>query len=231
MLPPHLVVAVGTMPPVPSRTLAYNGASTTTTDETTTTFSSVNIGTPHPKRVVILAVYHGVGAACTTTVNGINAYHRTQNTAHEFSMHLHQVPHGTTASITISATGSVRKALMTYVFYPQDHAPLDSGTATANTTTNANVADQKNQFNGCVIYVGGQNATLGTFTTTWNAAGTLAENVDAQLESVASYTSGNVTAPSSSDTGDVDMGESVSGTKRLVVTTLRPPPNGGGGAF
>ncbi len=212
------------IPPVPSVTPIYKTTVSTTTDETTSTFNSVDIGTPHPKRIIILACYHGVAAAATATVNGIDHYHRTQNTAHEFSMFAHYVPNGTTATITVSATSSIRKAVSVYVAYPENPMPLDSGTATANTGTNANVADMKTQASGFLIYSGGQHATLGTFTTTWNGTEAVTEDIDAQLESAASYTMGRITTiTTSADLNDVNMAQSTSGTKRLVVTTWGPP--------
>jgi hypothetical protein len=210
-------------PKAPLLTPSYQGTQTTTTDETTTTFSGIDIGLPHPDRLVILAVYHGVAASCTATVNGIPSFFRAQNTAHEVSLHAVRVPNGTTGAIAISATGSLRKACAIYIAYPARHAPWDSGTATATTTTDANVANQKLLAGGFAIYVGAQHAVLGTFTTTWNENGTVTEDVDAQLEAAASYTMGRIaTVTISSDNGDVNLAESTSGTKRLAVATWGP---------
>lgn len=216
------------LPPVPSKDPIYKGTSTDTVDQTTSTFNNIDIGVPHPRRVIILACFHGVAAAVTGSVNGNSSWLRAQNTAHESGILAFLVPIGTTATITVSATGSVRKAVSVYVAYPESHIPIDSGTATANTTTNANVANQKVPAGGFVIYAGSQLATLGTFTTTWNANGTLTEDVDAQLEATSSYTHGRVTGiTQSSDTGDVGLAESTSGTKRLAVMTFGPPPRSG----
>lgn len=219
---PVLCAAVQ-LPPAPSKDPIYKTTVTTTTDETTSTWTAVDIGVPHPQRLVILCVYHGVAAAATATVNGISHCHRTQNTAHEFSMFAVPVPDGTDATITVSATGSTRKAVSVYVAYPNILLPLDSGTATANTTSNAVVSDQKVQRNGFFLYNGGQHATLGAFSITWNAGDPGGESVDAQLESVASYTAGYGNIATSSNTGDVTLSETVSGTKRLVVTSWGPP--------
>lgn len=225
MLAPHpFRVSVGNnLPPVPSLTPIYKGVSTTVTNEDTSTFSSIDIGVGHPKRVVIVAAYHGVAAACTVTLAGKPAYYREQNTAHEFSLHAFQVPDGVLAEIAVSATSSIRKAVAVYVAYPRNHLPLDGGTATANVGTNANVANLKVQAGGFLIYVGGQHATLGTFATTWNGVDAVTEDADAQLESAASYTMGRVVVTESTDLSDLDLAESVSGTKRLVATTWGPP--------
>ncbi len=239
-----LATSLATLPAGPyplSSSNPYLGTQTTTTDETTSTFTGVDIGLPHPLRVIVLAVYHGVAAACTATVAGIDAYFREQNTAHEFSVHAMQVPNGVTADITVSAVGSARKAVSVFAIYPRSHVPVDSGTATANTTTNATVSDLQtigaaysysgNTFvsvlGAQLIFSGGQNATLGAFTTTFTGGMlVVAESVDAQLEGVASYTAGygrtNGGFDAASSSGDVTLAETVSGTKRLVAVIFQP---------
>jgi hypothetical protein len=78
-----------------------------------------------------------------------------------------------------------------------------------------------------LVYSGGQNATLGTFTTTWNGSESLVENVDAQLEGTASYTSGHVNNMLvSANVNDLVMAESASGTKRLIGVMHYPPRPG-----
>ncbi len=211
------------LPRVPSVFPIYKTTLTDTANANSSTFNAVDIGVPHPKRLIVLAVFHGVAAACTATINNTNM-HRIQNTAHEFAIFHLQVPVGTTADIVVTATSSIRKAVSVYVAYPNNPIPLDSATATANTTTNANAADQKVQANGFLIYSGGQLATLGTFTTTWNGTDAVVEDVDAQLEAASSYTAGHINITNSTDVSDLDMAESTSGTKRLVVGTWGPPP-------
>lgn len=225
-LPPAVLYSsvLSNLPPVPFRTVQYMGTQSTTTDETTTTFSSIDISVPHPKRVVAVAFYGGVAGGVTATLNGIEAYARIQNTSHEFGIFLFQVVTDTSASLVLNRASSLRKVVGVYVFYPEIHTPLDSSTATATTTTDANCADVKVQAGGCLIYIGGQHATLGTFTTTWNGTDAVTENVDAQLEAAASYTFGHINITVSSDASDLNMAESVSGTKRLVAVSLGPPP-------
>jgi len=218
------VTTLAQLPPVPSIVPILKTNVSTTTDETTSTFTGIDISVPHPKRIVIVSCHHGVAAAATATCNGIDAYHRTQNTAHEFSMFAFQVPNGTLATITISATGSVRKWIAVYIAYPKNHTPLDSGTGTANTTTNATVANVKVQSGGFLLACGGQNATLGAFSTTWGGPDAVIEDGDAQYESASSFTYTRIGSISvSSDANTVTLAETVSGTKRLVVTTWGPP--------
>lgn len=231
MLAPPLRAVLGKMPPVPSKDPVYKSTQTTTTDENTSTWTAVDIGVPHPRRIVILACYHGVAAACTGTVNGIAQYYRNQNTAHEFSQLAFQVPVGTTADITVTAASSIRKAVSVYVAYPRNPIPLDAGTDTANTTTNAVVSDIEVVASGFFIYNGGQHGTLGAFSITWSPGDPGTEDVDAQLEAAASYTAGNGRIATSSTTGDFTLAETVSGTKRLVVTSWGPPVPYAGLAF
>lgn len=230
-LPIALAISPLPLPPITAG-CEYKGTQTTTTDENTTTWTGVDIGLPHPKRVIVLACYLGVAAGMTATVNGISQYARIQNTAHECGITLHQVPCGTTANIAVTAASSLRKAVSIYVAYPANHLQLDSGTATANTTADAAVNAMAMQVGGCLIYVGSQNAVLGTFTTTWSGADTITEDVDAQIESTASYTMGAIkTCLRGSSGGNVTLAESTSGTKRLAVVTFGSPyrymPTGG----
>jgi hypothetical protein len=210
------------LPPAPVLTPTYVSTQTTTTDETTSTFAGISIGTPHPKRIVVIAGHHGVAAAATGTCNGQAEYFRSQNTAHEFSLLAFFAPVGLTADITVSATGSIRKAFSIYYLYPADHMPIDSGTATATTTNNAQIANLAARARGCLIYAGGQQGTLGAFTTTFTGQ-TVTEDVDAQYETASSYTTGRISDVSvSSDTVTLDLAETVSGTKRLTAATWGP---------
>jgi hypothetical protein len=171
--------------------------------------------------MVILGIWHGVNAAPTATINGINCYIIRLN---EFSIGYANVPHDNTATITVTAASSLTKAVSVFIAYPQSPIPLDFVTASANTTTNANAANIKTQAGGCIIYSGGQNATLGAFTTTWNGPNgdPVNESVDAQLEA-GSYTSGFINITRSNDLGDLNMAETVSGTKRLITVSFGPP--------
>lgn len=217
------------LPPVPSLVPIYKTTLTTTTDEATTTWTDVDIGVPHPKRVIILAGCAGVAAAVASNVNGapgVLHWAGTNGTrSGSFFIQGQRVPMGERASIVVSATSSLRKIIGVYVAYPNQFAPLDTGSVTANTTTDANVANIKAQAGGFLIYAGGQLATLGTFTTTWNGTnGTLTENYDAQTEAATSVTHGFISQFSaSSDQDDVNMAESTSGTKQLVVVSWGPP--------
>jgi hypothetical protein len=225
MLAPLIYVAsLANLPPVPSLVPIYKGTSTTTTNETTSTWTGIDIGVAHPKRIIILSVFHGVADAATATVNGIDHCHRTQDTAHNISIFAIQVPSDTIGIVTVSAVSSVRKAVSVYVAYPENHLPMDFGTDAATLANDAVVADQKAQVDGFLIYAGAQLGTLGAFGTTWGGTESVTEDVDAQLEATSSYTMGNIQRFTvSSDLNDVTLAETVSGAKRLAVTTWGPP--------
>jgi hypothetical protein len=210
------------LPPVPSLVPIYKSTQLTNTNETTTTFAGVDIGTPHPKRLVILASFHGIAAAASGTIAGYNCHVDQQNTAHEVSIMSALVPHGTTATITVSATGSVRKAVSVYVAYPEVRERVSGGSDSAATTVDA-VVTLKAVKGGFVVYAGAQAAVLGAFTTLWSGADAVTENVDAQQEAVSSYTMGLVPITISSDTTTLTLQETVSGTKRLAAVAFRPP--------
>lgn len=215
-----------TLPPVPVKTVTYKTTLTTTTDETTTTWTSVDIGTPHPKRVVILAVIAGTsGTPTSVTVNGITQYHRTSQT--NVILTCYQVPNGTTADIVVSLSGSLRKAVGVYVFYPEQNLVMGFGGQTASAGSAATVANIRCQAGGALFYAVQQSATSGSFTTTWNGAGgeTLVEDVDAVLESADTYTWGHVDITRSDTQGDVSASPGVNGSKSIVAITLGPPHN------
>ena len=213
---PALYLATRPLPVVPSTTLTYKSTQTTTTNEDTTTFTGVDIGTPHPKRIVIIAGMCGVNAAVSATCNGIPHYHLTQQAARQFAVLAFQVPNSTTASLAITSVSSARKAFSVYVAYPADHTVLDFGTDNRAGTTDATVTNLKAMNGGFIVYAGGQTATLGTFTTTWGGTDAVTEDVDAQLEAVSSYTTGRINITVSSDTLTVTLAESVSGSKDLA---------------
>lgn len=219
------------MPAVPSRAVIYKTTLTTTTDESNSTFSSVDIGVPHPRRIIILAIFKGVATTASAWLHSsanVTKFHRAaDNGSHEVAIYfLPWAGNSTVETIVVGATSSLRKAVGVYIAYPYDPLPIDSGTATANTTSDATVTNMATAGGGFAIYAGCQQSTLGTFTTTWNGAGAEAvtEDVDAQLESASSYTFGHIDIVQADAQGDVTLAESTSGTKRLAVATWGPPP-------
>lgn len=211
------------VPSAPFSGSQYKTTVTTTTDETTSTFTSIDVGTPHPDRLVVLACHHGVNAAPSgATVAGLAAYLIV--TINEFTVFAVRVPNNvTTTTITVSAASSIRKAVSVYVCYPCNRIPLDFGTGSGTTTTNAVITNLEVQAGGCLIYAGGQHATLGAFTTTWSGVNAVVENVDAQYESASSYTMGHIQITESTTQSDLTLAETVSGTKRLAAVTFRAP--------
>lgn len=217
-------------PPVPSLIPIYKTVQTTTTDETTTSFT-FNLGTPHPDRHIFVTAYHGVAAACTCTLDGYASMQKIQNAAHEFSIHVFCMPDNRlSGTVSVSATGSLRKAVAVFVAYPRRMNLVAGNTATANTTTNASASLSQFRAGWYAVYVGGQHATAGAFGTTRTGC-IVTESVDAQLvdgAATASYTMGYFVhdpAVGSSGNNALVLAETVSGTKRLVyaiVDAARP---------
>lgn len=214
-------------PPVPSLIPVYKTVQTTTSNEGTTSFT-FDLGTPHPDRHILVTAYHGVAAACTCTLDGQASINRTQNVAHEFSIHVFAVPDCRRSGVVaVTATGSLRKAAAVFVAYPRRIDLVKANTASANTTTNASASLSQFCAGWYAVYVGGQHATLGAFTVTRTGC-IVTESVDAQLESAASYTMGYFVhdpAVGSSGNAAVVLAETVSGTKRLaysIVEAARP---------
>lgn len=231
MLPNIAALYTTTLAPLPCPVTRvypiYAATSTTTTDETTSTFAGFDFLEPHPKRIVIVTAYHGVAAAATCTVNGINSYFRAQTTTHEFSLFAVKVPAsytGMSGVVTVSATGSVRKAVSVYVAYPRNHMPLDSGTATANTTGTATISNLKVQAGGFLIFAGGQHGIAGTtVTVTWNGTDAITTDVnDGTVEALSRYDKGRIIITNSTDLSDLSLTTGTSGTKRLVAATWGP---------
>jgi hypothetical protein len=211
------------VPPAPFTGCVYKSTQTTTTDETTTTWTGVDIGAPHPDRIVVLGIFLGIDAAMTVTVNGYaECLQRRQNS---FAMSYHRIPTGTTATIVVSATGSARKAVSVFVAYPGNPVPLDVGADTRTGTTNATIANLKTQVGGCLIYEGGQLAvSTGNFTTTWvSGTDAVTEDIDTTFESASCYTAGHINLTVSESAATLNMGESVSGSKQLVAMSFGPP--------
>jgi hypothetical protein len=141
---PLCTILTRRLPAAPFSGCQYQTTVTTTADENSSTFTGVNIGTPHPKRLIILGIFQGVAADVTVaSVNGIDFCFK--NRFNEWCIAACLVPNGTLGDIVVTAASSVRKAVSVWVGYPSNPIPLDFGSATANTTSDANVADQKVQ--------------------------------------------------------------------------------------
>lgn len=204
--------------PIPSATPIPKTTLTTTTNESATTWLSVDIGEAHAQRVVILAVYMGNAAVMTGTVQGIAYTSLVNNTSRFVGLMSFAVPTGTTADIVVDVASSLRKAVTVYVAYPTSATIVSSDDDSAAGTTDVVASALTANAGGFVIYAGAQNAFLGTFSPTWSGVDAVVEDVDAQLEAVASYTMGHVNL-TESISGNLTLAESTSGTKHIVAGT------------
>lgn len=196
----------------------YMETLTTTVNESETTWAAVDIGEAHADRVVILAIYGGGTSAQTGTVGGVSPTSAVQNTKFVGIMSF-AVPTGATADIVVNAASAPRKAVAVYVAYPTSATMVSSDDDSAAGTTDVVAASLTANAGGFLIYAGAQNAFLGTFSTTWGGADAVSEDVDAQIEAVASYTMGHINFTEST-TASLTMAESTSGTKHIYAATF-----------
>ncbi len=206
--------------PVPSTIPIYKSTQTTTTDEDVTTWAGLDIGVPHPQRVVIVAGFIGVSVTSSCTVNGISHTASVGNGTRNSAIYSIPVPNGLLGDVVVTAVGSVRKAMSIYVAYPSSPAIISSGLDSQTLTTDA-TASLRVLVGGFVIYAGSQGATLGAFGTTWSGAESVTEDVDAQLEAASSYTTGSF-AVTAASTSTLTLAETVSGTKHFVAGSFFP---------
>ncbi len=209
------------MPAVPSAIPIYKSTQTTTVDEDTTVWTSVDIGTPHPNRVVILAGFHNQQGVFSSTVNGIPPAALRSTASNYTGIASHLVPSGTTATVSYTMAGALRKAVSVYVAYPVSPVFISAGGDTASGTTDAVVA-LTGMTGGFAIYAGAQGAVLGTFTTTWGGADAVVEDVDAQIEALASYTTGHINFTENQASASVTLAESLTGIKHMQACSFYP---------
>jgi hypothetical protein len=187
------------MPPVPSLTPVYMSTQTTTTDQATTTWSGLDIGVPHPKRVVVVGYFSGATNASTVTLNGLEpvALENNNGGTRYTNTYVFPVPSGTTGELIASTSGSSRKAASIWVYYPNRPFAISSGQDSA-TGSNPISASLTVQAGGAVFYTAECSAVLSTFTTTWGGTESVVEDVDAQHEATSTYTMGHINILTSS---------------------------------
>jgi hypothetical protein len=210
------------LPPAPSLVPVYKTTLTTSTNETTTTWNDVDLGEPHPHRVIVLACYHGVSAVPTVVIHGVTAF-LFGPAAYEERIAIAQLPNGRTGTISVSATGSLRKAVSVYVAYPHRHfGPEDANATSVSGTSNATITMRVCR-NGGLIFAGCQQAVVGPFTMTWSGAEAVTENVDADSEATSGYVHGMIPSFLTSQfTSTLTLAETVSGVKRLIALPIGP---------
>src|SRR4051812_42067161 len=113
---PALRTVLKKLPKPPFVGCQYKTTLTDTANATLSTWSSVDIGVEHPNRVIIIAAFVGVSAVATSVVHGVDYSQRARLAEDQITSHL--VPTGKSVTITVSAAGSIRKAVSVYVAYP-----------------------------------------------------------------------------------------------------------------
>lgn len=216
--------------PVPSAVPIWKGLFSDTANKSSGqsyAFDDVDVGTAHANRLVIIGTagnsYIAIGAP---TINGVAMDLVAGPGAGDFTLWQKVVASGTTADFSIPAgfTGALRCIIGVWVAYPNSSTKVDSGHTQATSTTNAVVSDVEVVDDGFQIAWGGQLATVGSFTGTWNGADTPTEDTDQTIESGTSVAAWSMPTTENLTTGDFTMAASASGTKRVVVASWGPPP-------
>jgi len=190
------------------------------------TFSSVNIGTPDSKRLVVV---HGglggtVGAAqIGVTVNGVTA-DLILSAAGAQGIFTALVPTGTLVDIVLtnnSGAVSARQMAGVFVCYPDDPVAIEELAGSAGTTTNAVISDIAVVAGGFVVWGYEQYNTAGTVSVTWTGAEAVNESYDTTLET-STWAGGYVLPLTDNTTADMTAAESTSGFKELLVCSWGP---------
>lgn len=226
MISPAFSMILNPMPPVPSLIPVPKTTLVTTTDEDTTLFPAVDIGVPHPKRVVFLAAHPGGSVTVSTaaTVNGIQPIARTSIS--QVIILAFAVPCGLTANVSFTHPGSGRKVVSVSVAYPKSPFPIDSAGALAGTTSPAIATDLKVTPNGFVLYAGYSATTANTLTVTWSGPDAVPAPDYHAVPEAASATIITGTIPLitvGSDLDDVTITALLSGTKAIIAASWGPP--------
>jgi hypothetical protein len=199
---------------------------TDTANADLSTWAGVDIGTPHPNRLVVLSIYRGIGnVAADTTVNGISPFLEQNNSSAsaQGGIHVFRVPLGLTADLWVSVVGSQRKAVGVTILYPKSPRFLLSKSNDQQTTTTDATGTVPTMAGGTVFYAGTSNGTLTAFGTTSSGADAVIEDVDAQLEATGSYTFGHINVTIGGDI-TLTLAETVSSTKQLSTLSLGIAP-------
>jgi hypothetical protein len=214
-------------PGVPSSTVTYKTTLTDTANKTvgnTYTFSAVDIGTAHEKRLVHVGFYP-YSSVHTMTIGGVAAV--LVENEENFSLFQASVPTGTTADIIVTAGGSMsRCVLVVWIGYPDNATRRFADSDEQDDVTPIAILVNGNGVvsGGYVLAFGGYPSGLATHTGTWTGVDTPAENVDAQIESATSYAGYSIATTETSASLIFTLTGSISGDKKLVVAAYGAAP-------
>lgn len=224
--------AHATSDPVPSAVPIYKTTLTSTSNVasgSSYTFSTVDVGVAHSKRIVIIGHISPSGSTGIPLIGGTSATNvASDGSAAGFNLSVAPAPTGTTLDIEIPiiAGTAARCVVAVWIAYPNSITKVDSGndTSGASGTTDAVASDIAVVPGGFLIAWGGQISTVGSFTGTWSGIDTPVEDVDATLEATTSYAGWSMATTETASGGDFTMAESVSGQKELCVASWGASP-------
>tara|TARA_R110000823_G_scaffold241850_8_gene366477 strand:- start:72 stop:734 length:663 start_codon:yes stop_codon:yes gene_type:complete len=133
----------------------------------------VDIGDPHPQRMVAVLINTGgsIGESdvLTCTIGGVST-----TVVHERSAAIcyAKVPTGTTATVSFTWSGALDQTnLLAYRFNTRETTTLDA--VTASVFGNHTIADVECEDGGVVLWCTGYPGTTGTITASWNGTDSL----------------------------------------------------------
>jgi hypothetical protein len=204
---------------------AYLWTDTSDTNTTSYTFSSKALGSDHANRRLRIAIHTPLVAVSAVSVGGVAATSVASNTHSSIwtlSTTATALAGLTTANVVVTtATTCSRVSISMWVDYASSGTATDFGSDTDASTVDSVVALDVVP-DGHVIYVGSQNTSLGTFTTTWAGSDAVVEDYDSQRESTSTVTFGHINT-SETATRNLTLSESTSGQKVLVAASFGAP--------
>lgn len=215
--------------PVPSLVPIFKGIQSSTADVAASNsydFLGVDIGTAHPKRIVIVGSINPSGLTSNPTVNGVAITNReSDGSADGFNIGSIAVPTGTTAdiSVPIALGTALRCVVAVWIAYPASATPIGNDDGTATGTTNATADNVSIVPGGFLVAWGGQQSTVGSFTGSWSGADTPSEEVDATIEAATSYAAWTMPTTEALATGDFTLAASASGIKKILAVSWGVP--------
>lgn len=235
MLAPALARGLAARPPLPYRNtnggplvLSYQGVALDlgSTTDTSTTPSPVDIGAAHPDRVVILAIYSNPTSTGTLVarVNGYEAY--ISERVLSFFITCHKVPTtDTKAIISVTLTGSTRKAVGVYAAYPANLLPIDRNNAQdgSNTTSPTVTPTVSCIAGGCSVTCGGAGTNGVTFTLSNSGTDNTTTDRNASLAGAITYCWGSLLNSYRANLTHTMAKNGTSCSGRYQVMTFGPP--------
>lgn len=187
---------------------------------------SVNMGTDHADRVVMIGVESSV-ALTSATLGGVAMTAGPTNLA----LTMWYLATGGTAldgQTTVdfvvtnnSGSTATRCEIAVWVCYPASKTPVDSDAAAASSTNDVVLTDLSVTAGGFVAAIG--QCLAGGMAFSWNGVDAVVEDFDLAAESTTCVGGAHILVTETSAVRDLTLAEVTSGTKRMAALSFGPP--------